>query len=131
MATRQQLSQSAKTNYEGSYLHRLNSAKQRGATLNPVKITDKPVDRRGSFFLEKKQGRVTSISELCTGSEKVTELSGEYEPYLLIEDEYNLGEWSPIAIYDTPNAPTNDQKYFVDLHNGEVLLAGDVLVYWK
>lgn len=78
--------------------------------------------------------RVMTATEYCQDGPKCgVQADKGREPFLLILDKHNPGEFLPLAVYDAfidgIEARTGLCK--IDLHAGPALVAGDTLIYWK
>lgn len=78
--------------------------------------------------------RLTTALQYCQGGTEMTvHVDAGREPYLLLADGLNPGNYTPVAIYDNRidylDAPSN--RCWLDLHCGEVLVDAGTAVYWR
>lgn len=78
--------------------------------------------------------RVVTAVEYCNDDPKCrVQADKGREPFLLFPDEFNPGEFLPLAVYtafiDGFEERTGLCK--IDVHAGPALVAGDTLIYWK
>ena len=80
------------------------------------------------------RSRLTTALQYCQGStEMAIQVDAGREPYLLLEDGLQPGNYTLVEIYDNRIAyldrPT--ERCWLDLKNGEVLVASGAAVYWR
>lgn len=80
------------------------------------------------------RSRLTTALQYCQGSiEMASQVDAGREPYLLLEDGLNHGDYTLVEVYDNRIAyldkPT--ERCWLDLKNGEVLVPSGTAVYWR
>lgn len=79
-------------------------------------------------------GYSVRLLDYCNnGPESSVQACAGREPFFLIEDGFNQGEYLPVQIYDTRVGAIeqNSKLCWVMLSKGEVLLDPNTLVFWK
>lgn len=79
-------------------------------------------------------GRAVRLIDYCTnGPASGVHADSGLEPFLLIDDESNPGEFLSVGIYDARirAVEENSKLCWVTLSKGEALLKPDTLVFWK
>jgi hypothetical protein len=98
-----------------------------GKEINPARIGDANTERIVS------RGRTTTAVDFVSdGDLSGTQVDAGREPYLLIEDLFNLGCFNTVPVYD--NQPRQEKRTGLCglvLHRGDVLVRPDTLIYWK
>lgn len=102
----------------------LNEAETRTSFWKPLYASDPAA----SPYLTKT--RITTLLELIQDSEKTNILCGDYEAHLMVESEFNPGEYFAKPMYDYSKEPMPDGKFSIDVHEGELIVPGDTLLYW-
>lgn len=118
------------TNYQKpeSKLRQRNEALARASNIGPVV---KSCERLNKLIAA---GRITTVGDYCAmGTEMEHQVNKDREPYLLVEDEYNRGQFIPMPIYDcrVDAFEPNSNKCWIDVHAGELLVDVNTAVYWK
>lgn len=117
----------AKRNYANSQIKARNDKLRRAADIAPL--------RKGDDGLEKiaNSPRVMTAAEYVANGDSVAiHVDACREPYLLVRDDYNEGEFLFAAIYDMViKQEARSGLIELDLHSGSVLVKADTLVYWK
>lgn len=111
--------------FPGSKLDKLNKARSRTAALQPLCASNPAA----SPYLN--GTRFTTLLELIQNSDKADKLAGEYESHLMIEDIYNPGLFLPKPLYDYSKETMAGGKFMIDVHEGELIVPGDTMIYWK
>lgn len=79
-------------------------------------------------------GRAVRLLDYCTnGSESGAHACAGLEPFFLVEDGLDAGQYRAVAIYDTRVGAVEDgsQLCWVIIGSGEALLSPDTLVLWE
>ena len=102
---------------------RLALAKRVNATRAGAPHTDEIVAR----------GRTTSAADyVLNGDLSGKQIDSDREPFLLVRDPYNDGNFNTIPIYDCETGQEKRTgKCVLVLHSGDVLVPADTLIYWK
>lgn len=124
---RAQITAHRKALYARSPLQQLNQARRRTAILNPLRTSS----CEGKSFLAQKPGRSITLADLHNETEQVDALSGEREPFLLVNDPYNPGRYVTVWIAASAKGTVAEGKYLCDTAHGLLLLHPDTLIYWQ
>ncbi len=128
MPSQMQRVRSGQANYKNSPLAVRNTALRRAATLCPVKVGSPGVERL------LKAGRITTVLEYCQAVEAMgAQVDKDREPFLLVDDFANPGEFVKVSIYDCriKAVEARSGKCWIDVRSGELLVDADTAVYWK
>ncbi|HIH2751434.1 TPA: hypothetical protein ACYLN4_007272 [Burkholderia lata] len=79
------------------------------------------------------RGRTTSAADyVMNGDLSGKQIDSDREPFLLVGDPYNAGNFNTIPIYDCETElEKRTGKCVLVLHCGDVLVPADTLIYWK
>jgi hypothetical protein len=76
--------------------------------------------------------RVTTVKQMCDNDAACdVQIEMAREPFLMIADPYNPGEYQTMAIYDHVATPEKSGLCWIDVHSGALLVKPDTLIYWK
>ncbi|MBI6727125.1 hypothetical protein YA0089_26285 [Pseudomonas viridiflava] len=109
-----------------------NSSQARTDALSLAKSIDalRASSPAGDEF--KGHSRVTGLADyIQNGPDSGKKIDAGQEPFLLMEDSLNEGNYLPVPIYAGLHAEQDTGLILVDLHDGKALLEPDTLVYWK
>jgi hypothetical protein len=77
-------------------------------------------------------GRLTTLEQLHDLHDvQVEALVGQYESYILTEDEFQGSGLMPIPVYDVSVDFNEDGTLGVELHSGNIDLPLNTVIYWK
>lgn len=71
------------------------------------------------------------VDYIQSGPDSGKQIDAGHEPFLLVEDSLNEGNYLPVPIYAGLHAEQDTGLILVDLRDGKALLEPDTLVYWK
>lgn len=113
---------------EGSPLRVRNDALALGKSLSPLGFDH---DSAARFVAS---GRAVRLLDYCiNGRESGAHACSGREPFFLVEDDLNSGQYRAVPIYDTRVGAIEAKTglCWVILSNGEALLSPDTLVLWE
>lgn len=128
MPSQMQRVRSGQSNYKDSPLAKRNTALRRAADLSPVKVSFAGVQRLITA------GRITTVFDYCQSGEVMgAQVDKDREPFLLVEDFSNPGEFATVSIHDCriDAVEKRSGKCWITVHSGELLVDVDTAVYWK
>jgi hypothetical protein len=129
MPTQRQRVESGKRNYAGSGIEKRNTALSVASRTGAVRLADVEQER-----LARISSRVTTVLDYCTDAKVAGDhIDAGNEPYLLVRDVLNQGEYLTIPIYDRRIEAIEARTglCWIHLSRGDALVKPDTLVYWK